>query len=210
MKDILLAHGSPDARHGDQVRQLAGQASDLLGHEVRVAFLSDKALPAGSRVLPLFLGIGQHMRLDVPKLVAASNCELLPSLAGQGDRLAGMAMDLVNGEAGRANALFSVYRFFGFEEVVAALYRQASKCAKMALASMHGEPSLVSVLELWRREGVAEVSVQPMLLFDGFTCDKLRIAASRVEGLTIHFGPVLAEHPAMPQLIADCLKEGCQ
>ena len=207
MRDILLAHGSPDSRHGDQVRRLADQASGLLNREVNVAFLSDTVLPAGSRVLPLFLGIGQHMRLDVPKLAAASGCALLPPLAGQADRLAAMAVDLANGESGKVNALFSVYRFFGFEDLVAALYRQAGRCAKMALASMHGEPSIVSVLNLWHQEGVEEVTVQPMLLFDGFTCDKVHLAAGRVEGLNIHFGPTLAEHPAMPRLIADCLKE---
>lgn len=185
---------------------MAGEVSGLLGREVGAAFLNDTALPAGSRVLPLFLGVGQHMRLDVPKLVAASDCALLPPLAGQADRLADIAMDLANGGGSKANALFSVYRFFGFEELVAALYRQAGRCAKMALASMHGEPSLGSVLELWRRDGVEEVNVQPMLIFDGFTCDKVRAAAGRVTGMRINFGPALAEHPAMPQLIADCLK----
>ena len=208
MTNILLAHGSPDARHGDQVRQLAERASGLLGDEIGVAFLSDTALPAGARVLPLFLGIGQHMRLDVPRLVEASGCKLLPPLADQADRLADIAMELVNGDKGKANALFAVYRFFGFEDLVAALYGQAKKCAKMAIASMHGEPSIASVLELWQQEGVEDVVVQPMLLFDGFTCDKVHLAAGRASGLTPRFGRVLAEHEAMPALIADCLKGG--
>lgn len=206
MTNILLAHGSPDARHGDQVRQLAGKVSALLDDEVRVSFLSDESMPAGARVLPLFLGVGQHLRLDVPKLVRASGCQLLPPLASHADTLATMAMDLATRESRRLNVLLAIYRFFGFEELVAALYGQSGRCAKLAMASMHGEPSIGAVLRHWRDEGIVKITMQSVLLFDGFTCDKARATADRVAGLELSFGPPLAEHEGMPSFIADCLK----
>ena len=185
---------------------MAGKAAALLGEEIQVSFLSDDSLPAGSRVLPLFLGAGQHLRLDVPKLVKASGCQLLPPLASYADRLAAMAMDLATRESRRVNVLFAVYRFFGFEELVTALYDQSGRCARMAMASMHGEPSIEAVLKHWREEGVEKVSMQSMFLFDGHTLDKAQAVAGRVEGIQLSFGPPLAEHEQMPSFIAECLK----
>ena len=96
--NILLAHGSPDSRHGEQVRALAGKASEILGEQVGTSFLSEKSLPEGARVLPLFLGGGKHVLVDAPQLIHASGCEMLPPLENQAARIAEMAMDLVTGE----------------------------------------------------------------------------------------------------------------
>lgn len=206
MTYILLAHGSPDARHGDQVRQLAGKVATMLHEDVRVGFLNDEALPAGATVLPLFLGAGQHLRLDAPRLAAASGCRLLPPLAGYAEQLAAMAMDLAGDGRAGVHALFAVYRLAGFEELVTALQRQAGRCAQMTIAAMHGEPSIEAALQRWRDGGTTEITLQPMLLFAGHTFDRVRAAAGRVAGVQVFVGPPLAEHEAMPALIADCLR----
>jgi sirohydrochlorin ferrochelatase len=75
--NILLAHGSPDSRHGEQVRQMADKVADLLGEQVGVSFLNEKSLPQGARVMPLFLGDGQHVLVDTPEFIGASGCEML-------------------------------------------------------------------------------------------------------------------------------------
>ena len=81
---ILFAHGSRDARWREPVEAVARRVAELqpdLG--VRCAYLELVApdLPAaaielialGARsisVLPLFLGMGKHLREDLPRLVA--------------------------------------------------------------------------------------------------------------------------------------------
>jgi sirohydrochlorin ferrochelatase len=204
--NILLAHGSPDTRHGEQVRVLAGKASEILGEQVGTSFLSEKSLPEGARVLPLFLGGGKHVLVDAPQLIRASGCEMLPPLGNQAAQIAEMAMDLVTGETRRVNALFVIYSFSGFEKLAAALYKQSMRCSKVALAALHAEPSIKAVLEHWQEEGMKQVTLQPILLFEGRTLDMVQAEAGHTQGLQIKFGSVLAAHEAMPALIADCLR----
>ena len=203
--NILLAHGSPDTRHGEQVRVLADKASEILGEQIGTSFLSEKSLPKGARVLPLFLGAGKHVLVDAPQLIRASACEMLPPLENQAARIAEMAMDLVTIETRRVNALFVIYSFSGFEKLATELYKQSKRCSKVALASLHAEPSIKAVLDFWQEEGMKQVTLQPMLLFEGRTLDMVQGMADHA-ALDITRGPVLTAHEAMPALIADCLR----
>lgn len=84
---VLLAHGSPDPRHAEDIEALARQAVARLGAPVRTAYLAHTA-PSAQEVaerlarrrlvvlVPLLLADGHHARLDVPRVAAA--------LAGQG------------------------------------------------------------------------------------------------------------------------------
>jgi len=206
MTNILLAHGSPDTRHGEQVRQLASKTAEILGEQVGTSFLSEKSLPKGARVLPLFLGAGKHVLVDAPQLIRASGCEMLPPLENQAAQIAEMAMDLATAETRRVNTLFVIYSFSGFEKLATELYKQSKRCSKVALASLHAEPSIKAVLEHWQQEGLEQVTLQPMLLFEGRTLDMVQSIADQVESPQITLGPVLAKHEAMPGLIADCLR----
>jgi len=201
---ILLAHGSTDSRHGEQMKALARTVSELLGEDVGAAFLGDDQLPKGATVLPLFLGEGKHVREDVPALVAASDCVLLPNLAASADTIAALALNEVTRETRRINALFVLYRFGGFEKLAAALYGRVKSCSKHALASLHSEPSLMAVLEHWQQEGVKPVALQPMLLFEGKSMDRLR---SMTAPFDVNINPVLSEYDDFPALVAQCFRD---
>jgi len=201
---ILLAHGSSSSRHGEQVKALAGKIAGLLDEEIGTAFLGDDSLPKGATVLPLFLGEGKHVGVDVPKLAAVSGCTLLPPLAACADQIAALALKEMTRETRRINAVFALYRFGGFEKLSAALYDQVKICSKHALASLHSDPSLKSVLEHWQQEGVTPVSLQPMLLFEGKSMDRLR---SMTEPFDINIAPVLSEYDDFAGLIAQCFRD---
>ncbi|OIO71042.1 MAG: hypothetical protein CO187_10655 [Zetaproteobacteria bacterium CG_4_9_14_3_um_filter_53_7] len=204
--NILLAHGSPNTAHAEQVNGLAYTVSNLLEEEVGSAFLSDERLPAGARVLPLFLGAGKHLTEDVPKLVEVSGCTLLPSLNEHAEQLAAMAYDQMTRESKRINVLFALYRFAGFEALAAAIHSMNKRCSKVAMASMHSEPSLNAVLQLWHQDGITQVTVQPMLLFGGHTLARVQSMIDSAPINNISLVPVLSEHDGFAALIADCLR----
>jgi len=206
MKKVLLAHGSSNASHTEQVETLATKVSELLGEEVGVAYLNDRILPAGVRVLPLFLGEGKHMREDVPRLIAASDCDLLPSLSEQSDAIADMAIDLITRDTRRISVLFVIYRFSGFEKLATAMYEKMKKCSKHALASLHSEPSVTSLLQHWQTEEIKKISLQPLLLFKGASLVRLQRMMNDSE-LEIIQGPVLCEHESFAQLLANCFQK---
>jgi len=199
--NYLLAHGSSAAIHAGQVQTLATEVADILGETVSVSFLTDNALPKGATVLPLFLGQGKHVCEDIPKLIAASDCTLLPPLDAHADAIAEMAVDQITKETRRINAMFVLYRFVGFEKLAAALYGRVKRCSKHALASLHGEPSVKTVLELWQQESVNPISLQPMLLFEGKSMDRLR---GMTKPFNINIAPVLPEYDGFSELVAQC------
>jgi len=200
--NILLAHGSSDARHGCEVQELAEKVSVLLGEKVGAAFLSDDTLPKGARVLPLFLGHGRHDSVDAPALAEKSGAILLPSLATHADALSEFAYDRVTEEMRRVKVLFGLYRFAGFEALYAALHARNKRCTLVAHGALHGEPSVASVLDLWREDGVAPIKLQPMLLFNGKSLDEMT-AQAKGEGIEIL--PVLSQSTGFPELIASLL-----
>jgi sirohydrochlorin cobaltochelatase len=82
---VLLAHGSRDARWREPIEAVARRVSECApGALVRCAYLelSQPDLPAAVadlvaggaqavRVVPLFLGMGKHLREDLPRLLEA-------------------------------------------------------------------------------------------------------------------------------------------
>ena len=205
--NILLAHGSTDDRHGEQLKALADTVSDLLGTEVGVAFLSHDALPSDATVLPLFLGEGKHVREDVPKLADVSGCRMLPSLSEYADQVAELVISEMTHETRRINAMFVLYRFGGFERLAAALYGRAKVCSKHALASLHTEPSVSSVLGHWRQEAVNPITLQAMLLFEGKSMDRLRrMTESFDQPSDVSITPVLSEYDGFAALVANCFR----
>ena len=203
---ILLAHGSSDSRHVEQVSVLAAKVSSLLGEEVGSAFLSDAELPEGAQVLPLFLGAGKHVTEDIPKLITASNCTLLPSLDAHAEQIAVMAYDHATRESKRINLLFALYRFAGFQSLVAAIHEKNRRCSKVAMASMHSEPSIEPLLRLWEEDGIKQVTVQPMLLFGGHSLARVQAMIDSSPMTNISLAPVLSEHEGFAACIADCLR----
>jgi len=200
---VLLAHGSADARHAAQVRALAAQVSGRLGEEVGCAFLSDERLPKGAHVLPLFLGEGKHGTTDAPQLAEKSGARLLPSLATHADRIAELAYDRVMAESRRVNALFGLYRFSGFEALYAALHACNRRCTLVAHGALHTEPSVASVLRLWREDGVSPVRAQPMLLFEGRSLDDM---AEQARGEDVEVLPPLSQGDDFTELVASLLR----
>ncbi len=200
---VLLAHGSADARHAAQVRALAAQVSEQLGEEVGCAFLSDERLPKGVHVLPLFLGEGRHATADAPRLAGACGATLLPSLASHADRIAELAYDRVTAESRRVNALFGLYRFSGFEAMYAALHARNKRCSLVAHGALHTEPSVASVLRLWREDGVTPIRLQPMLLFEGRSLDDM---AAQARGEDVEVLPPLSQGDDFTELVASLLK----
>lgn len=183
---------------------LAEQVAGLIGEPVGTAFLDDAALPEGATVLPLFVGEGQHLREDVPALAAGAT--LLPALGTHAERLVGMAYDLATAKSRRVNALFALYRFGGFEALAAAIHAANKRCSLTAMGSMHSEPSVSAVLDLWHADGVSPIHVQPLLLFGGKSLARLEAMIASSEAEHVHLGPVLSAHPDFAALVADCFR----
>ncbi|MDQ6970472.1 MAG: hypothetical protein Q9M16_08180 [Mariprofundus sp.] len=204
---ILLAHGSTASAHGEQLAALAAKVSALLGIEVGTAFLSDDALSKGATVLPLFLGEGKHVYEDLPKLAALSDCTVLSPLANHAEAIADLVLAALTKDTRRIHALFVMYRFGGFEQLIAALYGKAKICSKHALASLHTEPGVDVLLQHWQQEGVKAISLQPMLLFEGHSLDRLQTMVSE-SNIAVSMAPVLSDLAGFPELIADIFKDG--
>ncbi len=205
--NILLAHGSSDSRHAAEAQALADKAAKQLGEAIELRYLDTVALPAGARVLPLLLGEGWHARNDIARLAAASDCTILPSLSDRATSIAGMAADLATADfSGEVNAIFAVYHFRGFETVMAALHELKNRFPRISLAAMYSSPDVGELLAVWKSEGVKNMVVQPMALFEGRTMEKLRrtVAESEVDA---EVGKRLSAHADFPAFIADCFRE---
>ena len=203
MMKVLLTHGSSDVRHAREVRALAARVSERLGEEVGCAFLSDERLPKGAHVLPLFLGHGRHEAEDAPALAERSGAHVLPSLAVHADAIADLAYDRATANGRRVNAMFGLYRFVGFEALYAALHERNRRCSLVAHGALHAEPSVASVISLWREDGVTPIRLQPMLLFEGNSMEDM---AAMAEGEDVEILPPLARGDDFVELVASLLK----
>ena len=83
---VLIAHGSPDPRHGAGIGRLAERLQRLVGYDVTASFLEHDtpsavealAIPGGgpgmapghTTVFPLLFTAGYHWRNDIPVLLA--------------------------------------------------------------------------------------------------------------------------------------------
>lgn len=205
--NILLAHGSSDSRHAAEALSLADKAAEQLGESVEVHYLDSPALPEGARVLPLLLGEGWHARNDITRLSEASDCTMLPSLSGRAVSIADMAGDLAADVlSGEVNAIFTIYHFHGFEAVTSELKGLEKRFSRISLAAIYSSPNVGETLAQWYDEGVKNILVQPLVLFEGKTMEKVRriVAESDADA---HTGLTLSSHADFPSFIADCFRE---
>lgn len=204
--NILLPHGSPDEAHRQAVELLAGKVASELDEAVGTAFLGDK-LPAGAKVLPLFLTRGRHLAEDVPAQAAAAGADLLSGPADFPAEVADMALELVQAaRAKQRTVMFALYRLSGAEALMTELYDRSKKFPLPAIAGLHGQCDVVSVLDLWHEEGLKEALVQPVLLFPGHSMELLHGAAAS-SGLECSVGPTLSEHEGFAGWLADRFRE---
>jgi len=204
--NILLAHGSSDSRHAAQAQLLAEKAAEELGAAVELRFLNSEKMPEGARVLPLLLGEGWHAKHDITRLAAASDCTMLPSLSARAIPIACMATDLAKAEIpDQSSGVFAVYHLEGFEAIVRALNGLKARFDQMSVVEIHASPSVAEQLEAWKAEGIGDIAVQPMVLFEGRTMESVRRTVEQSESGAI-VGPVLSSHMAFPAFIADCFR----
>jgi len=192
---LLLAHGSSDSVHVDEVEKLTASVSQLLGESVSSAFLSDNHLSQKAVVLPLFLGAGVHVCEDAPRLAQASECRLLPHLGANSDAIAALVES-----ATTDRTIFLLYQAEGFDSLRDSLQPYGQ------VAFLHGKPSLESVLKSERLKGNNAMTVQPMLLFPGKSLARVRRMISESSTADIRLAPVLSELDGFAELVADCFR----
>jgi len=200
----LLAHGSCDAGHAEKVRELAAKVTPLLGESVGTAFLDDASLPQGAKVLPMFLGEGQHVSQDVPELMAKTDAICLPSLAAYADSIAAMAVAHVQANFENAATVFVLYRMANFEALKHALDTKAADFPKHAIAALYGDEAVLDVVQAWQQQGINHIVIQPMLLFAGHSLHALNNAVGHLEG--VQMSSVLCDCETFPAWIADCFR----
>ncbi|RME11470.1 MAG: hypothetical protein D6816_02050, partial [Bacteroidetes bacterium] len=145
----------------------------------------------------------RHLSEDVPALIERSGAKRLPALADHADAIAELAYDRVTHDTRRVNALFGLYRFSGLEALYAALHARNKRCTLVAHGALHAEPSVASVVRLWREDGVALIRLQPMLLFSGRSLDEM---AEQAKGEDIEILPPLSHGDDFAALIAALLR----
>ena len=204
--NLLLSHGSPNDVHRHAVEALAGKVSVSLGEAVNTAFLGDD-LPEGARVLPLFLTHGRHLENDVPKMAEASRVQLIAGPAEYPDKMAEMALELAVGLRSKQRAvMFALYRLAGAQALMAGLYERSKKFPLPAIAGLHGACDVASALALWKSEVIADVLIQPVLLFPGHSLEALRDVA-QASGLNVDTGQSLSEHAGFAEWLAGRFRE---
>jgi sirohydrochlorin ferrochelatase len=204
--NVLLAHGSSDSRHADDAERLAKKASEELGEAIELRFLNSESMPDGSRVLPMLLGEGWHAKVDLKRLAEASSCTMLPSLSARAVPIACMAGDLAKQAlAGDGSAIFAVYHLEGFETITRSLAGLAARFERLTVVEMHKSPNVAEALAGWLAEGVENMVVQPMALFEGKTMESVRRTVEQsATGALV--GAALSTHIAFPSFIADCFR----
>jgi len=202
---VLLTHGSSHANHALQVKQLAEKVSVLVGETVGVSFLSDKALPQNAKVLPLFLGEGSHMLEDVPKMIKAADARLLTTMADHADEIADMVVQQLTQNSKRIHVVFTLYQFKGFDKMLTALYKKSKACSLVAMATLHGSPTVNNVLRNLEQQGNKKLILQPFILFDGHSWDACKSAADEAN-IKIEVMPALASLDGLSDWIAEQFK----
>ncbi|MDX8407036.1 MAG: CbiX/SirB N-terminal domain-containing protein [Mariprofundaceae bacterium] len=204
--NILLSHGSPDARHREAVTSLADQVATNLGETVEAAFLEDR-IAKGTRVLPLFLTRGRHLQQDVPAMAEAGGARLLRGPADYPGDMARMALELALQAREKQRAvMFAVYRLIGAEALMSELYEVNKKFPLPAIAGLHGQCDVASVLGLWSESGLKDVLIQPVLLFPGKSLDALA-EIGRSYDLNVKLAAPLVEHEGFAAWLADRFRE---
>ncbi|MDX8381456.1 MAG: hypothetical protein R8M14_05030 [Ghiorsea sp.] len=202
---VLLTHGSSHANHALQVKELAEKVSVLVGETVGVSFLSDKALPPNAKVLPLFLGEGSHMLEDVPRMIKAADATLLATMADHADEIADMVVQQLTQDSKRIHVVFTMYQFKGFNKMLTAAYKKSKGCSLVAMATLHGCPTVKSVLRSLEQQGNKKLILQPFILFDGHSLDMCQAAADE-STVDVQVNSALANLDGMSVWIAEQFK----
>lgn len=225
---VLLAHGSPDPRHGRDVATLVAATAAQVGPDVAVsaAYLDHQGpTPAecaqglvasgasAALVVPLFIARGYHVRVDVPQAAdVMSACGLDLTLASPG--LAGspqlVELALAAQVATRRPAvLFAA----GSTDATAcqrlrAQVREVSRRHGLPLATafLTGGPDLPAALaelagSAENARPLHEPQVVPFVIADGVLRDQMQVAASRSD-MTLVPGS-LATNDGLARLVAD-------
>jgi len=204
--NVLLVHGSSHAEHDEAAAKLAAAVAAEAGEAFHIVRLGEN-LPAGARVMPLFLTEGKHLREDVPAMLATGKATLIAGPASYADAIAAMLADEIAAQRGRCRAVLLVlYRLLGSTVLSAALYRESRRFPLPAIAALHGECSFADVLDLWRQDGQADAFVQPVLLFPGASLDELTERIGET-GMQVKIGKPLTELPGFARWIAARFRE---
>jgi sirohydrochlorin ferrochelatase len=195
-RHLLVAHGSPDPRHGAVVRSIAA-AVTARGLEAEAAFLehdrpraSDRLVGASGplTVLGLLLSPGYHARVDVPRLIQAGPGDVVDrGVLGAGPWLDG-AMDEVVAAVGGDTTTPVVVVSAG-STLPAARHHVQDHVARWGggrpgATWVVTDPSDLSLLG----EVPAESVVVPFLVAPGIFSDRIGAAA---EGWGLRAAPVL-------------------
>ncbi len=192
---VLLAHGSPDPRHGVGVEALAGQVRALVpGRPVAVAYLDHHpptpaeaaAELAEGAVVPVLLTRAYHARVDVPAAVATMGAGFVAAGALGPDPalLQGVEELLARGGIGAARDLTVVLFAAGSSDsaAVAAIVDTVASSpprgwAPWQVAALDGGQALSEVVA---DLDPARVVVVSFMVADGILRDRMAQACTQV------------------------------
>jgi sirohydrochlorin ferrochelatase len=213
---ILVAHGTRKVHGVEMIGELADRVSAVTGRRVRTAFV-DVLGPTPADVLrtlpddlpavlvPAFLSSGYHVRVDIPRHVAASghrNTVVTAAMGPAQDTVRVVVERLL--ESGWLPSDSVVLAAAGTSDpnaqrdlrVTAALLSAASgQRVELAYAAT-GEPSVAAAVAGLRDRGARRVVVASYLLADGLFQDRLRVSGADV------VTEPLGTHPGVVRLLA--------
>ncbi|WP_194793162.1 sirohydrochlorin chelatase [Raineyella fluvialis] len=210
---VLAAHGTQEPSGAPVVRAIAAAARDRLATRLEVGWLSagDPSFDdltaglAADIVVPLLLGTGYHVQVDIPAVLAAHGRtsvvtphlgparEIIRALR---DRIHKVDPDPVAVVLAAAGTSHPVGRS-ETRQAADMLSHDLGIPVRVAYASGAG-PTVTEAVRDLREAGGRRVTVAPYLLAPGFFADRIRTAAQD-SGATV--AEVLGEHPGVVDLV---------
>jgi sirohydrochlorin ferrochelatase len=206
MRLVLLAHGSPDARHAQTIAAVA-DAITQRGVDCAPAFLDHNAphigdmARSGDVVVPMLLTDGFHRVSDIPALAAVvSACEFTEPLGADAAFISGLEARI--GQAGATDKDAVVLAWAGSTresarrdvDVLARAWGKASGRAIITAAPHEVESRVVAM-----RGARGSVVVSTFLVADGVLGD--RIAAAGIRGGAAHVGAALGDRAEVVEVV---------
>lgn len=217
---VLAAHGTRDPAGARVINGLVRAVRDRLrGTEVDLGWLS-VAEPALARtlsahptdiVVPLLLGSGYHVLVDVPLLVAETAAAATVTghlgphrlvVRALADRLREVDPDPVAVVLAAAGTSHPVGRCEA-RQAADMLSGILGVPVGVAYASGQG-PDVEAAVARFREIGVARVTVAPYLLAPGMFADRIRESAAAAGA---RCAEVLSDHPAVVDLVVERVRE---
>ncbi len=211
---VLVAHGTSSPEGAATLARLRHKVAQALeGIEVRLALLDHGPCPdpvvstaADPVLVPLFLGAGYHLEVDLPRLAALHDrSSITPALRGAPEIIAALASRVVT--AGPARAVVLVAAGSSRPEARTDLQRAAALLAEMlavpievAVLSGSGPSAQEAVHALGkdRRLPPSVVVLAPYLLTEGRFLSAL---AAEGAALGTRVGGPIGAHPAMVEAV---------